>query len=399
MKRAFPRSIVLPIFLLMFLIPSAVATAGVLEDRLAATRSQARETKSEMRVINGRQQAVVLQVTKLNRRIAALEEPLRQLESQVAALDYQIQRRESRIVELRAERIRQLKEIDRLNTELDAARTLLATRVVTAYKSGDAGMLEHLAGAGSLEDLFRREEALAQVVGLDERVIQRITGAEREVRVKRARNVTIRRQIRQDIESLATDRSSADVKRIDAQRRRDEVAAAKSKRDAVLTKLTARENALGDHLDDLTEDAKVLQEVIKNGTAVYRGQAGGLSSAGFIWPVQGSIVSPFGPRWGRMHEGIDIAIGAGNPIIAAAPGVVTHAGWMGGYGNMVVVQHAGNLATGYAHQSQINVRAGQLVQQGQVLGLVGCTGHCYGDHLHFEVYIDGAPQDPMRYLS
>jgi murein DD-endopeptidase MepM/ murein hydrolase activator NlpD len=100
-----------------------------------------------------------------------------------------------------------------------------------------------------------------------------------------------------------------------------------------------------------------------------------------------------------MHEGIDIAISAGNPIIAAAPGVVTHAGWMGGYGNMVIVQHAGNLATGYAHQSQISVSAGQLVQQGQVLGLVGCTGHCFGDHLHFEVYVDGAPNDPMRFLT
>jgi murein DD-endopeptidase MepM/ murein hydrolase activator NlpD len=399
MKRVLSRSLALPMLLLLVLLPVAVASAGVLEDRLADTRSQARETKTELRVIDQRQQAVVRQVTKLNRRIAALEQPLRKLESEVAALDYQISRREARIVELRAERARQLKEIDRLNVELDVARGLLATRVVTAYKSGDTGMIEQLAGAGSLEDLFRREEALEQVVGLDERVIERISGAEREVRVKRARNVAIRQQIRDDIESLDADRADVDAKRADAQRRRDEVAGAKAKRDAVLAKLNAREQALGDHLDDLSEDAKVLREVIKNGTAVYHGQIGGLSSAGFIWPVHGPVVSPFGPRWGRMHEGIDIAISAGNPIIAAAPGVVTHAGWMGGYGNMVIVQHAGNLATGYAHQSQISVSAGQLVQQGQVLGLVGCTGHCFGDHLHFEVYVDGAPNDPMRFLT
>ena len=108
----------------------------------------------------------------------------------------------------------------------------------------------------------------------------------------------------------------------------------------------------------------MLQDVIKNGTSTYRGQIGGLSASGLIWPVSGPLVSPFGPRWGRLHAGIDIAIAAGNPIYAAAAGVVTHAGWMGGYGNMVIVQHANGLASGYAHQSQIHVSNGQLVGQG-----------------------------------
>jgi murein DD-endopeptidase MepM/ murein hydrolase activator NlpD len=190
-----------------------------------------------------------------------------------------------------------------------------------------------------------------------------------------------------------------DSKREQAQVARDEVAAVRAERDKMLDALSAREQNLGAHLDDLEEDAKVLQDVIKNGTSTYSGAIGGLSSSGLIWPVGGPVVSPFGPRWGRMHEGIDIAIGAGNPISASAAGVVTHAGWMGGYGNMVIVQHAGGLATGYAHQSQIAVSNGQLVGQGQLIGFIGCTGHCYGDHLHFEVYMNGAPQDPMAYLS
>ncbi|MEO6866685.1 MAG: peptidoglycan DD-metalloendopeptidase family protein [Gaiellales bacterium] len=384
--------------LAFLVLPTAVAAAGVLEDRLASNRSAAKKTKSEMAIVDRRQQVVVKQVSQLNRKLTELERPLAQLEQEVEALEYRIQRREVRIVELRADRVRQAKEITRLQRELDVARELLATRVVAAYKSGDTGLVEQLAAAGSLNDLFRREEALSQVVGLDERVINRISSAERKVRVKRARNFELRAQIRTDILALDTDRAQVDGQRAKAQSARDEVAAVRNERDRMRSKLQAREEALGAHLDDLEEDAKVLEDVIKNGTSRYHGQISGLSASGLIWPVSGPIVSPFGQRWGRLHAGIDIAIAAGNPIYSAAPGVVTYAGWMSGYGNMVIVQHAGSLSTGYAHQSRIATSVGQLVGQGQLLGFIGCTGHCYGDHLHFETRVNGAAQDPMQYL-
>lgn len=399
MNRPSRRSGLLVALTIFIALPTAAANAGLLESRLADTRADAKDTRAELSIVDKRQQVVVRQVTRLNRRLAELEVPLRRLEAEVSGLEHQIAKREQRIVELRAERERQKREIARLNKELDAAQDLLATRVVTAYKSGDTGVIEQLAAADSLEELFRRQEALAQIVGLDERVIGRITSAERKVRVKRARNFELRREIREDILTLDQHRDSVDAKRAEAKAARDEVAAVRAERDKMLDALSAREQNLGAHLDDLEEDAKVLQDVIKNGTSTYSGAIGGLSSSGLIWPVGGPVVSPFGPRWGRMHEGIDIAIGAGNPISAAAAGVVTHAGWMGGYGNMVIVQHAGGLATGYAHQSQISVSNGQLVGQGQLIGFIGCTGHCYGDHLHFEVYVNGAPQDPMAYLG
>ncbi len=399
MNRPSRRSGLLVALSMLIALPTAVANAGLLESRLADTREDAKETRAELSIVDKRQQVVVRQVSRLNRRLAELEVPLRRLEAEVNGLEDQIAKREDRIVELRAERERQKKEIERLNRELGAARDLLATRVVTAYKNGDTGVIEQLAAADSLEELFRRQEALAQIVGLDDRVIGRITSAERKVRVKRARNFELRREIREDILALDANRDSVDAKRAQAKAARDEVATVRAERDKMLDALSAREQNLGAHLDDLEEDAKVLQDVIKNGTSTYSGAIGGLSSSGLIWPVSGPVVSPFGPRWGRMHEGIDIAIGAGNPISASAAGVVTHAGWMGGYGNMVIVQHAGGLATGYAHQSQISVTNGQLVGQGQLIGFIGCTGHCYGDHLHYEVYMHGTPQNPMSYLS
>ena len=122
------------------------------------------------------------------------------------------------------------------------------------------------------------------------------------------------------------------------------------------------------------------------------------SASGFIWPVNGPVVSPFGMRWGRMHTGIDIGVSYGTPIHAAASGQVIYAGWMEGYGNLVFIDHGRGISTGYAHQSSIAVSNGQSVTQGQVIGYVGCTGHCFGPHLHFEVRVNGTPVDPLGYL-
>jgi murein DD-endopeptidase MepM/ murein hydrolase activator NlpD len=122
------------------------------------------------------------------------------------------------------------------------------------------------------------------------------------------------------------------------------------------------------------------------------------SVAGLLWPVSGYVTSGFGWRWGRMHEGVDIGASGGAPIQASAGGSVIYAGWMGGYGNLVVVDHGNGVATAYAHMSALGVGVGQAVAPGQTLGYVGCTGHCFGDHLHFEVRVNGAPYDPLGYL-
>src|SRR5206468_9673767 len=97
------------------------------------------------------------------------------------------------------------------------------------------------------------------------------------------------------------------------------------------------------------------------------------SAAGLIWPVNGPVTSPFGMRWGRMHEGIDIGVPSGTPIHAAAAGKVVYAGWMEGYGNLVAIDHGRGLSTAYAHQARIGPSLGQTVSQAQLIGYVGCT--------------------------
>ncbi len=121
---------------------------------------------------------------------------------------------------------------------------------------------------------------------------------------------------------------------------------------------------------------------------------------GYIWPTKGVLTSGFGWRWGRMHKGIDIAGPVGTPVMAAAEGVVSFAGWnSGGYGYLVEIQHADGSSTLYAHNSRILVQSGQQVAQGQQISEMGSTGFSTGPHLHFEVHPTGkGAVNPMAYL-
>lgn len=124
----------------------------------------------------------------------------------------------------------------------------------------------------------------------------------------------------------------------------------------------------------------------------------------FAWPVRGPISSPYGPRIhpiyrvSSFHAGIDLAVPEGTRICAAASGRVVTAGWEGGYGFLVVLDHGEGYTTYYAHLSQLHVSVGQFVEIGQTIALSGNTGLSTGPHLHFEIRRDGVPVDPLLYL-
>ena len=119
-----------------------------------------------------------------------------------------------------------------------------------------------------------------------------------------------------------------------------------------------------------------------------------------IWPAAGFVSSPYGLRFDgtEFHQGIDIAADMGAPIVATADGVVTAAGWNGGYGNMVDVDHGGGIVTRYGHASALAVTVGQQVRRGEVIAYVGSTGRSTGPHVHYEVRVDGQPVNPAGYL-
>jgi murein DD-endopeptidase MepM/ murein hydrolase activator NlpD len=121
-----------------------------------------------------------------------------------------------------------------------------------------------------------------------------------------------------------------------------------------------------------------------------------------VWllPLQGyDFNSPYGMRWGKLHTGVDLVAPEGTPYVAIHEGTVTKAGWFGGYGYAVIVQHADGSEAIYGHSSALSVREGQQVKAGDQLGLVGNTGHSYGSHLHLEIHVKGEPLDPVPWLQ
>ncbi|MCG3172965.1 MAG: hypothetical protein GMKNLPBB_01137 [Myxococcota bacterium] len=119
----------------------------------------------------------------------------------------------------------------------------------------------------------------------------------------------------------------------------------------------------------------------------------------FIWPVQGLLSSKFGLRGGRKHDGIDIAAPLGTPVYAAEAGEVVYADEKyRGYGKLVLIRHAGDIITVYAHNHVIRVKQGQKVAKGHHIADVGSTGHSSTPHLHFEVRVSAKPSDPLQFL-
>jgi murein DD-endopeptidase MepM/ murein hydrolase activator NlpD len=120
----------------------------------------------------------------------------------------------------------------------------------------------------------------------------------------------------------------------------------------------------------------------------------------FLEPVQNAMVSsPFGFRWGRPHQGVDLAAPVGSPVVAAETGKVVYSGWKSGYGNFIAIDHGHGMKTHYAHCSRLLVRQGQAVKKGAVIAKVGSTGNSTGPHLHFEVLANGVHRNPTKYLN
>ncbi len=146
-------------------------------------------------------------------------------------------------------------------------------------------------------------------------------------------------------------------------------------------------------------EEKIIKEpvdkIVIKGTKVIPSRGTG----SFIWPTYGGYISSYqGMRWGQFHKGIDIARPYNRTIKAADNGVVVFAGWDGGYGKKIIIDHRNGFRTVYAHLATISVRVGQTVQKGQKIGVMGSTGNSTGVHLHFEIYKNGVLQNPMKYL-
>ncbi len=287
-----------------------------------------------------------------------------------------------------------------VRARLQRALVALRDRLVAMYESGSPDVLSVILDSDGYDELATRTEYLERIHGMDEAVVGRVRELRDQVQSTVARLRSAKDRIEAARDAIASEEEALAGARQAVQARQSKLVSARSVRRQALKKINATE-------EDLDGDVAAIQGKLAARLAGYGSvplPAGPIrpgNGSGLIWPVNGPVVSGFGYRWGRMHEGIDIAVPAGTPIRAAASGsVVLQQGEAesGGYGNFTCLEHGGGLQTCYAHQSAVAVGPGQSVSQGDVIGYVGCTGHCFGDHLHFEVRVNGAPTDPLGYL-
>jgi len=364
--------------------------------------------------------AVQAKVAQARAREARLDSEVGRLDARIGALESRASDMASRMSALRADLGLRRRRIDVLNAlyRVQSARardlqhayrlelTRLDQRLVAVYESPDPTTLDLVLQAKSFQDIVDQVDYLGRVAQENRSIVAQVAHARDRVTAARAKTAKVRRRIanaanviRARLEQVQViDNELLTTKHtLSSARARTSVAylLARSQEQSAVKEsaaIQAASAAIGAKIKAAQAGDGTPSAVSASGTAATP------SEAGLIWPVTGPITSPFGPRWGGFHPGIDIGVPTGTPIHAAAAGTVIWCGWETGYGNLVVIDHHNGLATAYAHQSKIAVSCNQDVAQGQVIGYVGCTGVCTGPHLHFEVRVNGTPVDPLGYL-
>jgi murein DD-endopeptidase MepM/ murein hydrolase activator NlpD len=370
----------------------------------AAVGGEARaQTPSErLQALRDKISAAQARESRLSSEIGSIETRIRSLEAQVGGVSARLGPLE-RDLALHQEKLDRITALFRLQTDrlnflkrqFAFALSTLYRRLIDLYESGQPSTIDVLVSSQNLGDFLDQVDFAHALGAQDLRISQEVHAAKVQMHDAREKTKTTR-------EKVATVTRTIAVRTQEVQAIRDRLLVSKrglsAARKHKQAKLASVQSSKREFLHEVAgieaASAQVSAQIQASGSSSFSSKP---SASGLIWPVNGPVVSPFGMRWGRLHTGIDIAVPYGTPIHASAAGTVIFAGWMGGYGNFVIIDHGGGLATAYAHQSSIAVGGGS-VSQGQVIGYVGCTGHCFGPHLHFEVRINGTPVDPMGYL-
>lgn len=286
------------------------------------------------------------------------------------------------------------------NTEARMAdlRAQAAEAAVRAYVHPGGDTLLEIVRSKDLGEASRRQALLAHVVSSDRDIVDQMRATRQDEQFERENLAQAR--------DVASERRKAAAEKLAGlEKARNDQVRLKNALDVRIAQVTSEVAALAREESTLSAliRARQLPPEASDSPATRSTGGGGGSSArvsgsGLAWPTNGSVTSGFGYRWGSLHAGIDIANGTGTPIRAAKAGTVILAGWNGGYGNCIVIDHGGGFSTLYGHMTRLRASEGQRVDQGDLIGDMGSTGNSTGSHLHFETRVNGSAQDPTRYL-
>ena len=385
-----------------FTVLAAVpATADDLEEDLAEVSAQLDEVAASIEAAEGQRSSLASEVVETRGQVDSLLARVSEVSAELATARQAITDQRARIVTV--QETLDLLEGQLADTREDLAGTLsqAETWARQLYMAGgsDQTLLvlssTDLADVGaSLEYLSivsrETDRALLELEALQRQEERWITATERQERILRRQQVELRAEedrVAELLEEQVANQQAAEAELAKERELLSDVESEIAHFEGELAVLEAEQDRIRD----------AINAGVSSGGPV-------VSTSGWVRPVPGAVTSGFGPRlhpilgYYRMHTGWDMSADSGDPISAAASGTVILAGWFGGYGNCVVVDHGGGVTTLYAHQTSVAVSYGDSVSAGDTVGYVGSTGLSTGPHLHFEVRIDGNLVDPSGYL-
>jgi murein DD-endopeptidase MepM/ murein hydrolase activator NlpD len=427
---AMARRLLLALGCVLFL--AAPASGGDIYHRKRAVDERLSSLHSKIAGAHDRASTLTQQIRVANVKIDAVAGDVAHAQTQLAVLQAQLEASRRDLERLNGLVAKQTTRLRSVKRQYRVALGRLNRRIVDAYETPDPDAVDVLLSATTMSELIDRVEYLAQIGTQDSRITKQLDTARDELHTLRERTRANRKRVAEETAAVRarTEEQQTVTEQLIASQQ--QLAEARESQQSALSATKTTEQELVHESQLLANQSAALAGRIRAAQAAAAAAAAARaaapppsttssgspppaasspsptpapapSSSGLIWPVQGSIASPFGSRClangdCSFHPGIDIAAASGTPIHAAASGTVIYAGWMEGYGNLTVIDHGRGLATAYGHQSSIGVGMGASVSQGSVIGYVGCTGYCFGPHLHFEVRVNGEVVDPMGYL-
>ena len=371
--------------------------------RLNDVQKKIQTTQGKIGRRKGTERVLTTQISAYNARIGTLQARIGRLERRQAQVQADLDSKRAELNRLQDQLRSERRRLVRLRKRLGVARRALAQRLVELYQADTPDLVTVILNANGFADLLERGDFMQRVSEQDQHIISIVRSARADATATEARLQTFERRQRRVTAIVLSNRNQiAGFKQtlIDTRVGLD---GTRSDKQRALVSVRSERQHLEGALSSLKAEQAKIQSTLQKAAGTLPAGAIKRGNGSMIWPVNGPITSPFCERraWEACHPGIDIGVPSGTPIRAAASGKVTlmqSVGASGGYGNYTCVSHTSSLSTCYAHQSRFATSLGASVSQGQVIGYSGCTGLCFGPHLHFEVRINGAVTNPLNYL-
>ena len=282
-------------------------------------------------------------------------------------------------------------KLEKKQQEMQERMLIYRKRLRDIYINGQINYLDVLLGAKDFSDFSSRMYLLQKIISRDLELLEKLKQDAAEINSRK--------------EQLAAEMKEIKATQTELEAKKAKVNKLREQRAYMLYKAQEEEQSSQEEYERLLAISENIASMLRNMENAGGGAPAGQGGTGqFMWPCNGPITSYYGwrthPIFGttKYHSGMDIAVDSGTPIHAADSGTIVYSGWLGGYGNCVMIDHGGGLVTLYAHNSALNVGEGQYVSKGAVVAYAGSTGYSTGPHCHFEVRLHGELTEPLNYL-